>query len=224
MSVLLIAAAPTRMRSSPGAGTGSGTFSRYSSRSGPPNPVSRTARIVTPLPWVYRPVWLLSRAFPLSDVNPPVGILAAMTQAPDTLTPAGRRVLDVAGTLFCQQGIHAVGVEAIAAAAGVTKKTLYACFGSKDQLVTAYLAERDQRWKEWLTGWVDERAHAPWEKLLGVFDALEAWMAAEDFRGCGFVNALAELPAAEHPARQVIAGQKRWMRGHQRGFRWPLRP
>jgi AcrR family transcriptional regulator len=139
-----------------------------------------------------------------------------MTQAPDTLTPAGRRVLDVAGTLFYQQGIHAVGVEAIAAAAGVTKKTLYACFGSKDQLVTAYLAQRDQRWKEWLAGWVDERAHSPWEKLLGVFDALEAWMAAEDFRGCGFVNALAELPAAEHPARQVIAGQKRWMRDYLR--------
>ncbi|MCI2419908.1 TetR/AcrR family transcriptional regulator [Saccharopolyspora sp. K220] len=130
----------------------------------------------------------------------------------EKLTPAGRRVLDVAADLFYRQGIHAVGVEAIAAEAGVTKKTLYACFGSKDQLVTAYLVERDQRWRAWLKRWVAEHATAPREELLAVFDALEAWMAREDFRGCGFVNALAEIPEPTHPARDVIIGQKRWMR------------
>jgi AcrR family transcriptional regulator len=128
------------------------------------------------------------------------------------LTPAGRRVLDVAADLFYRQGIHAVGVEAIAAEAGVTKKTLYACFGSKDQLVTAYLVERDQRWREWLDGWGAGRAASPQDELLAVFDALEAWMDRSDFRGCGFVNALAEIPESEHPARAVIIGQKRWMR------------
>ncbi|MGP4017420.1 TetR/AcrR family transcriptional regulator [Saccharopolyspora sp. 5N708] len=130
----------------------------------------------------------------------------------ERLTPAGRRVLDVAADLFYRQGIHAVGVEAIAAEAGVTKKTLYACFGSKDQLVTAYLTERDQRWRVWLLRWIAEHATSPREELLAVFDALEAWMDREDFRGCGFVNALAEIPESEHPARAVIIGQKRWMR------------
>ena len=127
------------------------------------------------------------------------------------LTPAGRRVLDVAAELFYGQGIHAVGVEAIAAGAGVTKKTLYACFGSKDQLVTAYLTERDQRWRDWLAGWGGDTAE---ERLLGTFDALDAWMDREDFRGCAFVNALAELPSADHPAHAVVLDQKRWMREH----------
>jgi AcrR family transcriptional regulator len=130
----------------------------------------------------------------------------------DKLTPAGRRVLDVAADLFYRQGIHAVGVEAIAAEAGVTKKTLYACFGSKDQLVTAYLLERDERWRGWLEGWLAERGGSARERLLGVFDALGSWMERADFRGCGFVNALAEIPAVDHPARAVIIEQKRWMR------------
>lgn len=132
----------------------------------------------------------------------------------DTLTPAGRRVLGVAAGLFYRQGIHAVGVEAIAAEAGVTKKTLYACFGSKDRLVTAYVLERDQRWRQWLTRWVDERCGSGQDKLLGVFDALGAWIDRDDFRGCAFVNALAELPAVDHPAHTVIVEQKRWMRDY----------
>ncbi|GAA0522301.1 TetR family transcriptional regulator [Saccharopolyspora subtropica] len=136
----------------------------------------------------------------------------AAEELPGKLTPAGRRVLDVAAEMFYRQGIHAVGVEAIAAEAGVTKKTLYACFGSKDRLVTAYLVERDQRWREWLAAWLAEHATEPRRRLLAVFDALEVWMADTDFRGCGFVNALAEIPDPEHPARAVVVGQKRWMR------------
>ncbi|MGW3467797.1 TetR/AcrR family transcriptional regulator [Saccharopolyspora sp. NPDC000995] len=104
--------------------------------------------------------------------------------------------LPLAAELFYRQGIHAVGVEAIAAGAGVTKKTLYARFGSKDQLVTAYLVERDQRWRVWLQRWVTESAGPPREKLLAVFDALDAWMDRADFRGCGFVNALADPGSA----------------------------
>ncbi|GAA4863982.1 TetR/AcrR family transcriptional regulator [Saccharopolyspora rosea] len=137
--------------------------------------------------------------------------MADVVELLDDLTPAGRRVLDVAAGLFYRQGIHAVGVDAIAADAGVTKKTLYTCFGSKDRLVTAYLIERDRRWREWLEPRLGEVA-APREALLAVFDALEEWMGGGDFRGCGFVNALAEIPEADHPARAVIAEQKRWMR------------
>lgn len=128
----------------------------------------------------------------------------------DKLTPAGRRVLASAAELFYRQGIHAVGVDAIAAASGVTKRTLYACFGSKDGLVTAYLTERDQRWRAWLTERID-RVEPPREKITAVFDALETWIDAEEFRGCGFTNALAELPSPDHPARRVILEQRRWM-------------
>lgn len=132
----------------------------------------------------------------------------------DKLTPAGRRILETAASLFYRQGIHAVGVDAIAAQAEVTKKTIYACFGSKDQLVTAYLVERDQQWREFLTRLVDERGGSPRDRVLGTFTALACWMDRDDFRGCGFVNALAEIPSADHPAHEVIIQQKKWMLGY----------
>jgi AcrR family transcriptional regulator len=149
-------------------------------------------------------------------VNTPVGIVVRVTA--NTLTPAGRRVLDAAAGLFYRQGIHAVGVDAIAAEAAVTKKTLYSCFGSKDQLVTAYLEERDERWRAWLIEWVDEHADSAADKLLCAFDALREWMRRPDFRGCGFVNALAEIPSTTHPAHAVILGQKQWMLDYLRSL------
>ncbi|MEU4894319.1 helix-turn-helix domain-containing protein [Streptomyces sp. NPDC044780] len=131
-----------------------------------------------------------------------------------TLTPAARRVLDAAAELFYGQGINAVGVDLIAKRAGVTKKTLYERFGSKEALVAAYLRERDERWRAWLTAEVEKSP--PAERVLATFDALAAWMRRENPRGCGFVNAAAELPDAGHPARQVIADQKRWLRTYLR--------
>jgi AcrR family transcriptional regulator len=137
---------------------------------------------------------------------------AAMSlDLPRTLTPAGRRVLDAAAELFYREGIHAVGVDAIASAAGVTKKTLYACFGSKDRLVAAYLWERDQRWRQWLTEWVESHGGPPRDRLLGTLDALAGWIEREDPRGCGFINALAELPSREHQGHAIIVGQKQWL-------------
>lgn len=150
----------------------------------------------------------------LKSVNSPVGILTAMSGTNTALTPAGRRVLDVASRLFYAEGIHAVGVEAIAATAGVTKKTLYASFGSKDRLVAAYLAERDERWRRWLTGRVEEHAGSATDRLLATFDAMGAWIDKEDPRGCGFVNAIAEIPSAEHPGHAVVVEQKRWLRDY----------
>ncbi|MBB5933660.1 TetR/AcrR family transcriptional regulator [Streptomyces zagrosensis] len=149
----------------------------------------------------------------------------------DALTPGARRVLDAAAELFYGRGINAVGVDLIAKQAGVTKKTLYDRFGSKEALVAAYLRERDERWRRWLTARVNEAAEAadlaevgaPEQeaaraavRVLATFDALERWMRRENPRGCGFVNAAAELPDAAHPGRQVIADQKRWLRGYLR--------
>ncbi|PXY33735.1 TetR/AcrR family transcriptional regulator [Prauserella flavalba] len=129
-----------------------------------------------------------------------------------TLTPAAERVLEVAGKLFYDNGIHAVGVEAIASEAGVTKKTLYDRFGSKDALIAHYLRRRDERWREHVIRVVEQRGRiAPARRLLLVFDALEQWIAEENPRGCAFVNAHAELPDAAHPGRDVIREQKQWL-------------
>lgn len=134
-----------------------------------------------------------------------------ITGSPDRhLTPAARAALDAAGRLFYERGINAVGVEAVAESAGVTKKTVYDQFKSKGALVCAYLRERDDRYRRWVESWLAEHDDAP--AVPAVFDALDAWMDAHSSRGCAFVNAHAELLAdPEHPAHQVIRDQKLWL-------------
>lgn len=128
--------------------------------------------------------------------------------------PASERVLRAASEMFYRQGIRAVGVDAIAAEADVTKKTLYEKFGSKGELVAAYLRDRDERWRSWLVEVVERRGGSAKERLLSTFDALGEWQERGNVRGCGFVNATVELTDAAHPAREVVMQQKRWLRGY----------
>jgi AcrR family transcriptional regulator len=141
------------------------------------------------------------------------------------LTPAGERILAAASTLFYEQGIRVIGVDRIAEAAEVTKKTLYDRFGSKDQLIAAYLDRRNRIWHVFLDEQLERRKPStPEELILALFGALTDWM-AESRRGCGFINASVELAAPDHPAMPVIVGQKQWMRAEfvaqaeQAGFR-----
>ncbi|CAN5702154.1 TetR/AcrR family transcriptional regulator [soil metagenome] len=129
-------------------------------------------------------------------------------------SPAAQRVLEAASELFYERGIWATGVDTIVEHSGVTKMTLYKHFGSKDELVAAYLRRRDELWRRWLTEAVEQGADSPRERLLAVFDALGGWLEGEveGFRGCAFVNAATEIAAPDHPARAVALEQKRWMR------------
>ncbi len=126
------------------------------------------------------------------------------------LTPAGVRILETASRLFYEQGLRGVGVEAIAEAAGVTKKTLYDCYGSKDDLILAYLHARDELWRSTLVRHVERSGGTPQQKLLATFEALGDWLRERNPRGCAFVNAHVELPA-DHPGQQVARDQKTWM-------------
>ncbi|MBM7055549.1 TetR/AcrR family transcriptional regulator [Streptomyces durocortorensis] len=128
-----------------------------------------------------------------------------------TMTPAARRALAAAERLFYDRGIHAVGVDLIAAEAGVTKKTLYDRFGSKEQIVVEYLADRDERWRALLAEHLDAAPSGPRARILAVFDASRAWMGENGSKGCSMVNAHAEISDPAHPAHSVITGQKRWM-------------
>ncbi|MDL5159138.1 TetR/AcrR family transcriptional regulator [Actinomycetospora termitidis] len=117
-------------------------------------------------------------------------------------TPAGRRVLDHAAELFYAHGITAVGVAGIAAAAGVTKKTLYDSFGSKAALVTAYLQRRHEQWWAFLQ---ERLAVDP-----GVGAVFDSYAAVPEFptdRGCAFQHAAAELPP-DHPGMVVVRAHK----------------
>jgi AcrR family transcriptional regulator len=130
----------------------------------------------------------------------------------EQLTPGARRILDVASELFYWRGIHAVGVDTIAAESGVTKRTLYDRFGSKDNLVATYRRRRDRRWRELIDARLAATAEdAPATRVLVPFDVLPQWLGANE-RGCSFINAFAELPEDEHPGRQVIVAEKTWLR------------
>ncbi|MFI5674408.1 TetR/AcrR family transcriptional regulator [Streptomyces cellulosae] len=128
-----------------------------------------------------------------------------------TMTPGARRVLSAASRLFYERGIHAVGVDLIASEAGVTKKTLYDRFGSKEQIVVEYLADRDERWRAFLAEHLDRTEPRSVERVLAVFDASQAWTTDNSPKGCSMVKAHAEISDPAHPAYALITGQKEWM-------------
>jgi AcrR family transcriptional regulator len=124
-------------------------------------------------------------------------------------SPARERILDAASTAFYRRGINAVGVDAVVAEAGVAKATLYRHFPSKDELIVAFLRRRDTRWRGWLRDAVERLAPAPADRPLAVFDALGEWFSSDEFRGCAFINAAAEIADAAHPARAAVEDHKR---------------
>jgi AcrR family transcriptional regulator len=146
------------------------------------------------------------------DETTPAALRPALRPLPD-LTAAGTRLLDAAATLFYERGIRAVGVDLIAETAGTTKKTLYDRFGSKDALVALYLLQRAHRWREHLLAQLDaaDPGASGKDRVLLVLDALTTWMDGQR-RGCGFVNAYAELGDTDHPAVAVVRAEKAWMR------------
>ena len=125
-----------------------------------------------------------------------------------TQVPPRERILAAASDLFYRLGVRAVGVEAIAEAAGTNKMTLYRHFASKDELVAEYLRclARDAG-KFW-----DDLAAAhqgdPRAQLTGWLAAMQAHVLDADQRGCALANAAIELPEKEHPARRVIEAFK----------------
>ena len=121
--------------------------------------------------------------------------------APLPAKPAMKdRILETADRLFYLQGIRAVGVDTIAAEIGISKRTLYNHFPSKDALISAYLERR----------FVAARPSQkpPVEQILGTFDSLERRFSAKDFRGCPFVNAVAELGSEDQSVRKIAIAFK----------------
>ena len=130
--------------------------------------------------------------------------IAGLTYGKDDRIPPRARILAVAEDLFYRHGIRAVGVDAIAEAAGTNKMTLYRHFGSKDDLVAAYLRQvaedADGCWAKL------EQAHPgdPRAQLRAWFEEMAEHVASADERGCPLANAAVELPEKDHPARRVI--------------------
>ncbi|MEU6922168.1 TetR/AcrR family transcriptional regulator [Streptomyces sp. NPDC046631] len=124
------------------------------------------------------------------------------------------RILDAAARRFYADGVAATGIDTITAEAGVAKMSLYNNFDSKADLVRAYLEARHEEW----LGLYERRlaaAQGPADAVLAVFDAYadHAGLAYEHgFRGCGLLNAAAELPAG-HEGRTVVRHHKEQVEG-----------
>ncbi len=104
------------------------------------------------------------------------------------------RLLDTAYLLFSQRGIRAVGIDELIKEANVAKATFYRHFPSKDDLVLAFLLERERVWtKQWVEAGARSRAETPQEQLLAIFDLFDEWFHRTDFEGCSFVNVLLEF-------------------------------
>jgi AcrR family transcriptional regulator len=136
-----------------------------------------------------------------------------------TAPGARTRILDAAYDLFSRRGIRAVGIDAIISRSGVARMTLYRHFASKEELVLAFLEQREQQWtRDWLQAEVERRATDPADRLLAVFDVFDEWFRRPDFEGCAFINVLLETAddddAVTHASTAYLAGI--------RGFLAPL--
>jgi AcrR family transcriptional regulator len=107
---------------------------------------------------------------------------------------ARERLLAAANELFYAEGVQTVGIDRIIEHAGVAKASLYNLFGSKEELVAAYLASRHDQTTSRLTEAI-ERVEDPRQKILTVFDTQAKQYQQPDFNGCAFIAASTEAPA-----------------------------
>jgi AcrR family transcriptional regulator len=121
-------------------------------------------------------------------------------------------VLGTADELFYWNGIRAIGVDRIAAEAGIAPTQLYRLFASKDDLIAAYVQRADRLYREWFTRAIESGGEDPRARILALFDALEEQVRPEICRGCPFLMALSEVPGAKQPAHVLAVETKRWVR------------
>jgi len=130
-----------------------------------------------------------------------------------TRKPSARdRLLAAADELFYAEGVHTVGIDRIIERAGVAKASLYSTFGSKEELVRAYLEGRHKIRRERLLTAL-ERFDTPRDRLLGVFDVLGTLAGTPGYRGCAFYNATAESTTPGGPVEEVATANRAWTRG-----------
>jgi AcrR family transcriptional regulator len=123
-----------------------------------------------------------------------------MTTKAASRLSARERLLAAADELFYENGINTVGIDRVIEHAGVAKASLYDCFGSKDELVRAYLQRRSDV-RQARIGERLSRLSAPEDKILAVFDLQAQIMGQPGYRGCAFARAGADANASDNVKR-----------------------
>jgi AcrR family transcriptional regulator len=145
----------------------------------------------------------------MSDSETDKPVRARRARGAQTAGPqAQQHLLRAAGELFYREGVRTVGVDAVVERAGVNKMSLYRQFSSKDELVMAYLEQKDQQFFGYVEKSFARHPGEPARQLQQYFDDLARRASIDDYRGCPFVNVSVEFPDPEHPARQFVFRNK----------------
>ena len=126
------------------------------------------------------------------------------------------QLIATAVDLFSKHGFHATGIDMISDQAGVTKRTMYNYFRSKDELILAALKHYDGLFRNDFVRQVESLAKTPDQKLLAIFDVAEGWFKQNNFYGCMFINVTGEYSDTDTPIRQVCKEFKQLMGGYIR--------
>ena len=145
----------------------------------------------------------------MSDNETPKAAGTRRARSAQTAGPqAQQHLLRAADELFYREGVRTVGVDAVVERAGVNKMSLYRQFSSKDELVMAYLARKDEQFFGYVEKSFAKHPGDPARQLQQYFDDLAVRASVDDYRGCPFVNVSVEFPDPAHPARQFVYDNK----------------
>src|SRR5690606_14240367 len=114
-----------------------------------------------------------------------------MTTTPRKIS-VEEKILQTARRLFCQAGIHATGIARIIEESGVSRRSLYTHYGSKENLLKAVFETEADMWFYWFDIELPQKKCSAEERILALFDLMQEWFRKDDFFGCVFINAVAE--------------------------------
>ena len=122
-------------------------------------------------------------------------------------TDTREKILTTAEQLIYQNGIHAMGMDLLVKTSGVARKSIYRHFSSKEDVASAALNGRDERWMQWFRTESD-KGETPQDRILNMFTVLKSWFESEGFRGCAFINTAGEVGDPDDPVRLIAKVHK----------------
>lgn len=122
-------------------------------------------------------------------------------------TDTREKILTTAEQLIYQNGIHAMGMDLLVKTSGVARKSIYRHFSNKEDVATAALNGRDERWMQWFRTESD-KGETPQDRILNMFTVLKSWFESEGFRGCAFINTAGEVGDPDDPVRLIAKVHK----------------